>query len=139
MMLKKVFLFSILSLLLAVMPSWGLDMNPGKYEITAKVEMKGMTGGIPPQSTTQCITKQDPVPAGSANARGCQIIDMKTKGNTVFYTMECEQQGMKTKTTGEMTYRGDSFEGTSKTEMGPAAGGMTVTTKISGKRIGQCE
>jgi hypothetical protein len=138
-MLKKVFLFSILCMLLTTMPSWGLDLKPGKYEITTKVEMKGVPGGMPAQTMTQCITEQDPVPAGSANAQGCKITDMKTKGNTVTYTMECEQQGMKTKTTGEMTYKGDTFEGTSKTEMGPAAGGMTVTTKISGKRIGKCE
>jgi len=138
-MLKKVFLFSILCLLLTAIQSWGLDLNPGKYEITAKVEMKGVPGGMPAQTMTQCITEQDPVPVGSANAQGCKITDMKTKGNTVTYTMECEQQGMKTKTTGQMTYKGDTFEGTSKTEMGPAAGGMTVTTKISGKRIGKCE
>jgi len=138
-MLKKVFLFSILCLLLTAIQSWGLDLTPGKYEITTKVEMKGVTSGMPAQTMTQCITEQDPVPVGSANAQGCKITDMKTKGNTVTYTMECEQQGMKTKTTGEMTYKGDTFEGTSKTEMGPAAGGMTVTTKISGKRIGKCE
>ena len=138
-MLKKIFLFSILCLLLTIMPSWGLDMNPGKYEITAKMEMKGTPGGMPAQTMTQCITKQDPAPFGSANAQGCKITDMKTKGNTVTYTMECEQQGMKTKTTGEITYKGDTFEGTSKTEMGPAAGGMTVKTKITGKRIGKCE
>ena len=138
-MLKKVFLFSLLCLLLAALQSWGLDLNPGKYEITAKVEMKSVPGGMAPQKTTQCLNKQDPVPVGSANAQGCKMTDMKIEGNTVFYTMECEQQGMKTKTTGEMTYKGDTFEGTSKTEMGQAAGGMTVTTKISGKRIGNCD
>ena len=138
-MLNKVFLFSIVCLLLTTMPSWGLDLKPGKYEITAKVEMRGMPGGMPPQTTIQCITEQDPVPVGSANAQGCQLTDMKIKGNTVVYTMECEQQGMKAKTSGEITYKGDTFVGTSKTEMGPAAGGMTITTKISGKRIGTCD
>ena len=53
--------------------------------------------------------------------------------------MECSQQGMKIKTSGTMTFRGDSFEGASRTDMGPSAGGMVVTTKISGKRIGNCE
>ena len=140
-MLKNVFLFSVLCLLLTTTPSWGLDLNPGKYEITTKVEMKGMPGGMAPQTHTmiQCITEQDPVPVGSANSQDCEITDMETKGNTVTYTVECEQQGMKTTTTGEMTYTGDTFEGTSKTEMGQAAGGMTVKTKISGRRIGECD
>lgn len=138
-MLKKVFLFSLLCLLLTAVQSWALDLNSGKYEITTKVEMKGIPGRVAPQTTTQCINKQDPVPVNSANAQGCKITDMKIEGNTVFYTMECEQQGMKIKTTGEMIYKGDTFEGTAKTEMGQAAGGMTVTTIISGKRIGNCD
>ena len=138
-MLKKTFTFSVLCMLLAALPAWGIDLKPGKYEITAKVEMPGMSGGVPPQTTTQCLDEQNPVPASSAGAQGCKITDMKTKGNTVTYTMECNQQGMKIKSTGEITYKGDSFEGTTKTIMGPAAGGMTVTTEIKGKRIGKCE
>lgn len=126
-------------MVLAALPAWALDLKPGKYEITAKVEMPGVPGGVPPQTTTQCLTDQDPVPATSAGAQGCKITDMKTKGNTVTYTMECEQQGMKIKTAGQMTYKGDTFEGTSQTTMGPGAGGMTITTKIEGKRIGMCD
>jgi hypothetical protein len=53
--------------------------------------------------------------------------------------MECDQQGMKTKIKGEMTYNGDVFEGTTQTIMDAAAGGMTVTTVVKGKRIGNCE
>ncbi|UCF82465.1 MAG: DUF3617 family protein [Desulfobacteraceae bacterium] len=138
-MLKKICTLSVLCMLLASLPAWGLNLKPGKYEITAKVEMPGMSGGMPAQKTTQCLNEQNPVPDSSAGAQGCKITDMKTKGNTVTYTMECNQQGMKIKSTGEITYKVDSFEGTTKTIMGPAAGGMTVTTVIKGKRIGKCE
>ena len=138
-MLKKICTLSVLCMLLAALPVWGLDLKPGKYEITAKVEMAGVPGGMPPQTTTQCLNEQNPVPESSAGAQGCKITDMKTKGNTVTYTMECNQQGMKTKSTGEMTYNGDSFEGTTQTSMGPAAGGMNVTTVVKGKRISKCE
>ena len=138
-MLKKICTFSVLCMLLAALPAWGLDLKPGKYEITAKVEMPGMPGGMPPQTTIQCLNEQNPVPDSSTGAQGCKITDMKTKGNTVTYTMECNQQGMKIKSTGEITYKGDSFEGTTQTTMGSAAGGMTVKTVIKGKRIGKCE
>lgn len=138
-MLKKICTLSVLCMLLAALPAWGLDLKPGKYEITAKVEMPGMPGGMPPHTMTQCLTEQKPVPDSSASAQGCKITEMKTKGNTVTYTMECNQQGMKTISTGEMTYNGDSFEGTTQTSMGSAAGGMTVTTVVKGKRIGNCE
>ena len=98
-----------------------------------------MPGGTPPQTMTQCLNEQNPVPDSSAGAQGCKITDMKTTGDTVTYTMECNQQGTQTKSTGKITYKGDSFEGTSETNMGPAAGGMTVTTVVKGKRIDKCE
>jgi len=139
MMLKKICTLSVLGMLIAALPAWGLNLNPGKYEITTKVEMSGMPGGTPPQTMTQCLNEQDPVPDSSAGAQGCKITDMKTSGNTVTYTMECDQQGMQTKSTGEITYKGDSFEGTTETNMGPAAGNMTITTVVKGKRIGKCE
>ena len=138
-MLKKICALSVLCMLLAGLPVWGFNLKPGKYEITAKVEMPGMPDGMPAQKMTQCLNEQNPVPDTSVGAQGCKITDMKTKGNTVTYSMECNQQGMKTKSTGEMTYNGDSFEGTTLTSMGPAAGGVTVKTVVKGRRIGKCE
>lgn len=138
-MLKRSFVMALMCLTLAAAPAWGLDLNPGLYEITVKVKMAGMPGEMPPQTSTQCITKQDPVPTSSAGAQGCNITDMKTEGNTVFYTMECVQQGMKIQSKGKTTYSGDSFEGTTETNMGPSAGNMTMTTTITGKRIGECK
>ncbi|MGD9010426.1 MAG: DUF3617 family protein [Desulfobacteraceae bacterium] len=131
-------LFVVFSLLISL-PAFGLDFKPGKYEITSQVEMEGMPGAMPPQTTTQCLTKSEPVPNGSAAAQGCKITDMNTKGNKVTYTMECDQQGMKVTSTGEIIYKGDSFKGTSTMEMGPSAGGMTITTQTTGKWVGKCD
>ena len=114
-------------------------MNPGKYEIIVQVKMAGMPGEMPPQTSTQCITKKDPVPNSSKGAQGCRITDMKTEGNTVTYKMECDQQGTKIKSYGKITYKGDSFDGMTRTNMGPSAGNMTMTMTMSGKRIGTCE
>jgi hypothetical protein len=46
---------------------------------------------------------------------------------------------MKVKSSGEIIYKGDAFEGTSTMKMGPSAGGMSITTKTTGKRIGKCD
>lgn len=138
-MLKKICAISVLGMLLAVLPAWGLDFKPGKYEITVKMEMPGMPGGMPPQTMAQCLNEQNPVPDSSPDAQGCKMSNMRTKGNTVTYTIECNQPGMEAKITGEMIYKGDAFEGTTKTSMGPEAGGMTVVTVVKGKRIGKCE
>jgi hypothetical protein len=139
MKLMKSGIISVVSSLLIVLPAFGLDLVPGKYEITSKVEMAGMPGSMPPQTSTQCLTKDDPVPKGSADSQGCRISDMNTKGNKVTYTMECNQQGMKTMSNGEIIYKGKSFEGISVMKMGPSAGGMTITTKTSGKWVGKCD
>lgn len=136
---KKIYFISILCLAIVASPVWGLDFKPGKYEITVEVKMQGMPGGIPPQTMTQCLTEADPVPAGSADAQACKIKNMKTKGNTITYEMACKQQEMEVKSIGEMTYKGETFEGSSKMTMGPSAGGMTVTTMVKGKRIGKCD
>lgn len=114
-------------------------MNPGKYEITAQVEMPGMPQAMPPQTATQCLDKKNPVPNANPDSHGCKITDMETKGNTITYTMTCNQQGIAVKSTGRMTFSGDTFEGSAKTDMGPQTGGMTVTTKLKGRRIGKCD
>ena len=138
-MVKKFFMVCLLSMAISSVPSWALDLKPGKYEITIKTTMPGSNQQMPTQTMTQCMTGQDPVPNASTAAQGCTITDMKTRGNTITYTMECQQQGTKTVTTGEMTYKGDSFEGKTQTKLGPAAGGMVINSEIKGKRIGDCD
>ncbi len=139
-MLKKICIFSILSIssvLSAVTLTWAIDLEPGKYEIIATVKMPAIASGMPPQVTTQCMNEQTPVP--DAGVEGCKIIDMKTIGKTATYTMQCDRQGMKIKSTGKVTYDKNSFEGTTQTSMGPASGNMVITTVIKGKRIGKCD
>lgn len=138
-MMKRTFAGLMLALLITAIPAWGLDFVPGKYEITAQVDMPGMPQGMPPQTMTQCLDKQNPVPNTNPDSQGCTVTDMKNKGNTVTYTMTCNQQGMAIKSTGRMTFNGDTFEGSSQTVMGPKAGGMIITTAIKGKRIGKCD
>ena len=142
-MSKKIWTVLVLCLLLTVPPALGLDFKPGKYQTTVKMEMSGvpggMPGGMPAQTSTQCLNDKNPVPASSPDAQGCKMSNLKTRGNTVSYTIECDQKDMQGKSTGEITYKGDSFEGTTKTVMGPEAGGMTVITVIKGKRIGNCD
>jgi len=138
MMFKIISIAFVLCLLFAASPVWGLDLNPGKYEITVQVELAGMPGGMPAQTTTQCLTKKDPVPSASAESQGCKVTDMKTMGNTVTYSMICHQQGMQTESTGKMTFHGDTFDGTTRMNLG-AGGGMQMTTKVTGKRVGKCE
>ncbi len=130
---------AILFAALIASPAWSLDFNPGRYEITVEVKMQGMPGGMPAQTMVQCLTRQDPVPRTSAEAQGCRVTKMDTRGNTITYMIVCDQQGMKTESTGELTFAGDAFTGKSETKMPPSAGGMTMTTVTEGRRIGDCQ
>lgn len=116
--------------------SWAFDFKPGKYEITSSVDMPGMPqGSIPAQVFVHCITEDDPVPRSDASASGCEVKNVKQDGNTFTWEMECTQQGQKMTSKGEITYSGNSFEGTTVMMMGS----QTITTHMSGKRLGACD
>lgn len=140
-MIKKVsFIFTaVCAVFLFSNISFAFDFNPGEYRITSKVEMPGMPGGMPPQTFTQCISEQDPIPQTKSAGQDCEIHNMEQNGNAVTWDMECNQQGQKITSRGEMIYKGDSFEGTITTKMGPQAGNMIITTEITGERTGNCQ
>jgi hypothetical protein len=140
-MLKNIIsiLLMISCLTLITMASWALDFESGKYEITSRMEMPGMPAAIPPQTIVQCMTDQDPIPNSNPENQDCKITDMQQTKTTVSWEMECIQQGQKMTSTGQMTYKGDTFEGTIKTNLGPDAGNMTMTTVITGKRLSDCK
>ncbi|NNF98210.1 MAG: DUF3617 family protein [Desulfobacteraceae bacterium] len=123
---------------LLTLSALGLDFNPGKYEITSKVEMPGMPP-MAPQTYTECVSDKNPVPIKNAPGQQCEYKDMKTVGSTITWTMTCNQQGMASTSTGKMVYKGDTFEGSMKTVTGPSAGNMTITSVVTGKRVGDCE
>ena len=122
-----VFLFS--------MNSFALDFNPGEYQITSQVKMPG----IPAQTTTECVSEQDTIPKSDSSGQDCEIHNMEQKGNVITWEMECNQEGQKITSQGEMIYSGDSFKGTITVKMGPQAGNMVMTTEITGKRTGSCK
>lgn len=136
-MFKKInFIFTgVCVVFLFSMNSFALDFNPGEYQITTKVKMPG----IPAQITTECVSEQDLIPKSDSSGQDCEIHNMEQKGNVITWEMECNQEGQKMTSQGEMIYSGDSFKGTITVKMGPQAGNMVMTTEISGKRTGNCK
>jgi hypothetical protein len=122
----------------------------GKWEVTTEMSMQGMPAGMmPPTTVTQCITKEeaaDPqkaVPQPPAGRGGppsdCKMSDYKADGNKVTYTMACTTPQPAT-VKGEIVYEGDKFTGTNtmNTTMGRGGQAMTMTMKLTGKRLGDC-
>lgn len=119
---------------------WTADFRPGQYEITSQVQMTGMPeGAIPAQTFSNCLTEQNPVPSMDASSSGCTIKDFQQNGNTIKWTMACDQQGQTMTGEGTMTFSGDTFTGTSTMTMGPQAGNMQVVSRMTGKRTGDCQ
>jgi len=120
----------------------------GKWEVTTEMSMQGMPAGMPPTTMTQCITKEEaadpqkavPQPAGrGGQTSDCKMSDYKTEGNKVTYTMNCTTPQPAT-VKGEIVYETDKFTGTNtmNTTMGRGGQAMTMTMKMTGKRLGDC-
>src|SRR5512133_3283539 len=96
--------------------------------MTMKVEMKGMPNQMAPMTMKQCMTKKDMVPKPqntSQSGQECKMKDQKISGDTVTYGMECKgADGSLMQTSGKMSYKGNTFDGSS-------------TTSIQGKGQGQ--
>jgi len=118
----------------------------GQWEIKMEMDMPGMPAGMPPMTTTQCITPEmaaDPQKAVPQMGRGgragraggnCSVSDYKVEGNKVTYKMKCEGGAEPMTGTGEFLYAPDSYTGTMAMET--ARGGMKM--KYTGKRLGDC-
>ena len=130
----------LLFVLLSAVTSSAYEFKEGKYEITTSVEMPGMpAGSMPPQTIVHCLTNQVPVPRTGSSMSDCEIKNMEQKGSTYTWEMECVQQGRKMTSQGSITYSENSFKGTSTMNMGPQAGNMTIMSRMSGTRIGDCD
>lgn len=138
-MLRKILVISVVlvaSLSTSIAGS-GPNMEEGKWEVTTKMEMPGMSISMPEVTSTQCLTKKDFVPQGSQQGQECKITKTKVDGNTVTWTVKCSGQGGEVTGTGKMTYRGSSFKG--KIEMTMVQSNTKMISHINGHRIGDCE
>jgi len=131
-------LAALFCLLFSATATADYDINEGLWEITVKVEIEGMPMTMAPITNTQCITKDMLVPKSDQYGQECEIVNQRTKGNTLIYDIECSSPGGSMKGHGEATYTGDTMTGTMEANM-PSQGDIKMITKMSGKRIGPCK
>ena len=117
------------------------NMKDGLWEITTKTEMKGMPGNIPPTTMKQCLTKKDSVPQEDKGKNpNCKMTENKVSGDTVTWTMLCKEKDGTMENKGQMTYKGDTFDGKSVMTMKDKSGkAQVITSKMTGKRLGPCD
>jgi Protein of unknown function (DUF3617) len=133
------------AVLALALPSWAGLQKPGKWEITAQMEMAGMPSKMPPHPMTHCVTKEDAdnpesvVPKSSrAKDSNCKVSDFKIDGNKVTWSMKCEGEHAAT-SHGELTFSEDSFAGWSKMKMSAEGQEHEMTVKYTGKWLGPCD
>lgn len=116
----------------------GPNLKEGKWEITITMEAKGqMPFKMPPQTFTQCITKEKVIPVSAENEtnQNCKFIRNTITGDTVSWTMECKTPDGSVINEGTITYKGDNFEGFSKVKHSSTE----FTQKMIGKWGGECK
>jgi len=139
-MVRKLFLITLVGFIaVSIGTAWaGPQMNPGKWEISTETQMTGMNNmKILPQTHIQCMTEADIVPQSKEASKECQITDIQQKGDTVSWKIICSGQGGQMEGTGEITYQGDSMQGTMDMEITGA--GMHIKNTLKGRRIGDCD
>jgi hypothetical protein len=112
-----------------------LEMAEGEWETISEMsfEMKGVS--MPPQTTrlTQCLTREDAVPAKKEE---CKVTRQKIVGNTVSWGVVCG----KSEGEGEITYAasGKSYKGTFKLKTVEDGETVTMVMKLTGNYLGAC-
>jgi hypothetical protein len=141
----KVSFFAVLAIVLTLVCFSGvqaadLNMKDGLWEITTKVEMKGMPANIPPTVMKQCMTKKESVPQQSKDKNpNCKMVEQKVSGDSVTWSMICKEKDGTVDSKGKITYKGDTFDGTTTTTIKDKSGkAQQIATKMRGKRLGPC-
>ena len=128
----------MLAILLMTIPAAaGPDINPGLWEFTTETQMQG--GGnmqVPPETHTQCITRDDLVPMSQNASQECQTTNVVTSGDTISWDIVCGGQGGQMEGSGEVTYHGDTMDGSMV--MAISGTNMQITNTITGRRVGNC-
>jgi hypothetical protein len=114
------------------------DFQEGLWEITSQFEMPGLPTQMPPTTHTQCITKADMVPTTQSSDQQCEVRNLSVKGNTISYDILCTAPGNEMVGHGEVTYDGITMTGMMQMRV-PSQGGMQMTSKYKGRRVGPCQ
>jgi len=111
----------------------------GEWEITSQTEIPGMPFTPPAVTMRQCLTLQDRIPQGKDASGECSVVDVNSSGDTVHWTMRCNDANGSTEAKGEVTYSGKSMQGVSHITTSSRGETMQMTSRMGGHRIGSCQ
>jgi hypothetical protein len=119
-------------------------LQPGLYDVSVQVVMKGMPIQMPVMTFRRCLTAQDIVDgqAYAANEnKDCTISKLSESGNQVSYDFNCALQGgqrMAGRASG--TTHANGYDVLMSGRFVPPMQGMgEFSQKLSAKRLGACQ
>ena len=138
--MKRAILMAAILCLAAPAAAAGPNMTDGQWEVTMKMDMPGLPFAMPPIVYKSCITSKDAVPRQQDKNQECTTSNTEVTGDTVAWVVDCtDKKGNKTHSTGRITYRQDTFDGTVIMATVPARpGDQPMAMKMTGRRIGAC-
>jgi hypothetical protein len=127
-------------------------MQPGQWEIVTEVVRmdvpnmpKGVSAPTPPPTTVRtCLTPQQAgAPSGgfltgSGEGGGCTSRNMSMAGGRIQGVVQCDQQGSTMRSTMDGRFSPTSFEVNQQVETSAQGMNMTIQSRTSGRRVGDC-
>jgi hypothetical protein len=105
------------------------------WQTTSQMVMEGMPFSPPPNTVKICAARDAREPPPPPPGQTCTMSNVQRSDNTVSWDTQCTGE-MEMTGHGEITYDSpDSYTG----EIKFSAEGMTITTKLTGKKIGECD
>lgn len=121
--------------LLAFAPARADDPPGVLWQTTSQMVMEGMPFSPPPNSVKICAAKDAKEPPPPPPGQTCTMSNVQRSGDKVSWDTQCTGE-MDMTGHGEITYdSADSYTG----EIKFTAEGMSMTTKLTGKKIGTCD
>jgi hypothetical protein len=123
------------SILFALTPARAEDPPGVLWQTTSQMVMEGMPFSPPPNSVKICAAKDAKEPPPPPPGQTCTMSNVQRSDDKVSWDTQCTGE-MDMTGHGEITYdSADSYTG----EIKFTAEGMSMTTKLTGKKIGTCD
>lgn len=118
------------------------NLTPGQWQYETTTVFEGDTP-IPEQTDTRtdCLTQEklDEEDLLQDFGEACDVIEQDIRSDGMDFAVRCDVEGNQTNMNGNMSFMGDSTEGTIDVQAESPMGLMTMHVKMSGSRIGDCE
>ena len=112
------------------------DLKAGQWRISSEIVVPGRGPDSPPMVRELCLTPQDAAQFAVPPNAPCRLYDVVSRASGVSWKMRCGG-GTPSSGSGQISFHGTSFEGSSVTVAGPPYN-MRLTQRTAGTYLGPC-